>query len=255
MSSIIPIDPLSLDFGREKRFCVYLYRDPRKGKKREVIYVGKGTTKNRPRFHFSAYTKNWNLPFPNLLLKRVITKIHLAGLIPEVEFVGFFDEETEAFDLEINLIKRFGRRDLGLGSLCNLTDGGEGETGRKASQATLAKMRAAGKRGYSEDVRIRLDNSKRTPLARKNQSEAQRRRSPPSEQTRARISASKRGRAPQVSPDARARMSAATAESNHTRIWSSESRHKISVSSAGRIDSPETTLRRSAAQQRRRRGA
>ena len=45
----------------------------------------------------------------------------------EVLFEGLSSEE--AFDIEIYLISRFGRRDKGLGSLVNLTDGGEGANG------------------------------------------------------------------------------------------------------------------------------
>jgi hypothetical protein len=34
-------DPLPLDFGRDKEFCVYVYRDPRH-RRLEPIYVGEG---------------------------------------------------------------------------------------------------------------------------------------------------------------------------------------------------------------------
>src|SRR6185437_16086188 len=57
----------------------------------------------------------------------------------------FFDNESPAFSLEISLIKRFGRRDLQTGSLCNMTSGGEGvsqpneELREKRSEARLGK--------------------------------------------------------------------------------------------------------------------
>lgn len=46
----------------------------------------------------------------------------------------------EACQLEIQLIKFYGRRDLGLGTLVNLTDGGEGEEGFKHSKSSKLKM-------------------------------------------------------------------------------------------------------------------
>ena len=49
---VMATDPLALDFGRDKRFCVYIYRDPRPRWRREPFYVGKGLTKIRPDIHW-----------------------------------------------------------------------------------------------------------------------------------------------------------------------------------------------------------
>jgi hypothetical protein len=52
--------------------------------------------------------------------------------------------EADAFNMEITLIRRFGRVDLGTGCLLNLTNGGQGYTGHfgfKKSQETLRRMR------------------------------------------------------------------------------------------------------------------
>lgn len=49
--------------------------------------------------------------------------------------------ESDAFDLETRLIKTIGRKDLGLGPLLNLTDGGEGESGRIISEETRIKYK------------------------------------------------------------------------------------------------------------------
>jgi hypothetical protein len=131
------VDPLSLDFGREKRFCVYVYFDPRPRKKREPIYVGKGLTSRRPDAH-------WLYParIKNTMFQGVLAKIKRAGLAPIVEIVQYFDTEDAAFACEIALIGKFGRRSLGTGSLCNLTPGGGGNAAdAKRSELTRLHLR------------------------------------------------------------------------------------------------------------------
>lgn len=102
-------DPLSLDFGRDKPFCVYIYFDPRPGKRRAPIYVGMGQTKTRPDTHWRSHTYN-------ALLAVALAGIKSAGMEPIVEFAGFFDAKEQALALEGALIRKFKR----LGTLCNI---------------------------------------------------------------------------------------------------------------------------------------
>ena len=108
---------------KSKRFYVYVIRDPRPGKRKVPIYAGKGQ-KHRAYDHLREQVHR------NPILWNKIAKIRACGLEPIVEKVKHFgDNETQAFAFEKRLIAKFGRIDLGTGTLCNLTDGGEGQAG------------------------------------------------------------------------------------------------------------------------------
>lgn len=99
-------------------FYVYLHKKATTG---EVFYVGKGTN-----------WRAWNRMQRNKFWKRVVEK---HGRI--VEIVEKDIQEWYAHELEIDLIAYYGRRDQGLGTLVNLTDGGEGSSGYKHTDAVL----------------------------------------------------------------------------------------------------------------------
>ena len=104
-------------------FYVYVIRDPRPDKNLQPIYVGKGSGK-RLHLHWKHVTTH-----SNLILRRVLSKIHKANLEPTIEIISYFKIEADAFALEIELITKYGRRNINKGPLCNLTDGGEGISG------------------------------------------------------------------------------------------------------------------------------
>lgn len=137
-------------------FYVYVYHDPRRGKRHAPIYVGKGTAAlGRADIHWKGRSQS-------PLLRKILYKIRAAGLEPLIEIVGWFDDEDAAFALERALIKRFGRRDLDLGTLCNLTDGGEGQLGKVVSAETRKKLSEAGKgRQFSPETIARIAASNR----------------------------------------------------------------------------------------------
>ena len=81
-------------------------------------YIGKGKG-NR------AYINNRSTPKPPEIDRIILIKENLT--------------EEEAFDLECKLIALYGRKDLGTGILRNLTNGGEGVSGRLSKPESIQK--------------------------------------------------------------------------------------------------------------------
>lgn len=84
--------------------------------KNEPFYIGIGKTEKR------AYSKigrnnRWN---------KIIKKTNYI-----IEIIHFDLTWEEACEKEKELIKLYGRKDLGTGTLINMTDGGEGVVGRR----------------------------------------------------------------------------------------------------------------------------
>jgi len=120
-------------------FYVYVYLDPRKSGyykysentfDYEPFYIGKGLG-DRCLYHLSENSLriNRNRLFINKLKK--ILNEHLSPIIVKV-YKNI--SEKEALVKEKYLIKNIGRRNLNLGPLCNLTDGGEGISGYKYTE-------------------------------------------------------------------------------------------------------------------------
>lgn len=90
---------------------------------REIFYIGVGKSEKR------AYDKNRRGKF----WKDYTSKYNYL-----VEIIHRDISITEAFDIEKNLIAKYGRRDMGRGPLVNQTDGGDGVN--KLSPESRSKM-------------------------------------------------------------------------------------------------------------------
>jgi hypothetical protein len=105
-------------FGRINNFMqfyVYIYIDP---KSDEPVYVGKGHGTRA----FDHKRKKTHLG--NLIRKRIADGYSLEPQIINCP------SENAAFAQEIFWINIYGRKDIGTGSLINLTNGGEGPSGQ-----------------------------------------------------------------------------------------------------------------------------
>ncbi len=106
---------------------VYIHRRESDGR---IFYVGKGAAK---RAHETCSR--------NVHWRRTVAK---HGLIVEIIMTCENDKEAQA--QEIRLIAEIGRRDLGMGPLVNMTDGGEGHTGIIVSEE-LRRIRSVNSSG------------------------------------------------------------------------------------------------------------
>ena len=88
------------------------------------FYVGKGRG-----YRYKRHLTKWNIKNDTNGLKvNVINKIRNSGKEPLAEIIKTNLTEDEAFTLEIEIIKKYGKRCEG-GILTNMSDGGEGQTG------------------------------------------------------------------------------------------------------------------------------
>ncbi|QWY83295.1 Seg-like homing endonuclease protein [Rhizobium phage RHph_X2_25] len=147
------------------------------------FYIGKG-----------ARSRDRDETNRNPFFKRIVAKIRREGGEPSV--IRWQDglREEDAFKLERQYIRLFGRTDGGTGVLCNLTDGGEGQSGAIVGEKTRAKLAASrlGKTHAAETrAKIAKSNSARQV----------------SEETRAKLSSSQLDRT--FSEEHRARLTSA----------------------------------------------
>lgn len=101
------------------------------------FYIGKGKG-NRIKNHFTKSSRKLNN-----IKNRIIAKAERQGVVIHSEFLCTGMSEESALALEIKLIKALGRRDIRTGILANMTDGGEGKSGAKASLEIREKLSAS----------------------------------------------------------------------------------------------------------------
>jgi hypothetical protein len=143
------------------KFYTYVYFDPRN---MEPFYVGKGFGR-RDRTHIKEAIK-WDgatySPSINSFKLKRIKDILSSGREPVIVHIIDGVSNDEAIAEEQRLIQLYGRADLGLGPLTNLTDGGEGRVNPSAEERQLKSKRMSGTNNvmygktHTEKVRLSL---------------------------------------------------------------------------------------------------
>lgn len=111
----------------------YIYRHIRPDTN-DVFYIGKGymLTKGHSCRHLSKHGRN----------KYWESIVEKNNGVYEVEIIFYCKTEEEVNKKEIEFIKLYGRKNLNKGTLCNLTDGGDGSIGIRVSKQTRDKLSA-----------------------------------------------------------------------------------------------------------------
>ena len=138
----------------------YIYRHIRPDKN-EVFYIGKGNNLDKRK---SEYWRAFEKRKRNNFWQGVVRS---NSGVYDVEIIYHCETDDEANKKEIEFISLYGRRDLGNGTLTNLTNGGDGSLGVIVSESTRLKKSAIGSP---------MSGKKHTEESRKKQSESAKRR-------------------------------------------------------------------------------
>lgn len=124
----------------------YVYRHIRFDKN-EPFYIGIGKERNFKRA-YSRHDRNYHW---NNIVKNTQYEV-------EILFENLTSEE--AAKKETEFIKLHGREDLGLGPLCNLTDGGDGSTHYRHTPEARERIRQAAK-NISQETRDKMSRTRK----------------------------------------------------------------------------------------------
>jgi hypothetical protein len=168
---------------------------------------------NPNRFYTYAYLREDRTPYyvGKGIGKRIIKRFKKDIKPPKdksrIIFLKQNLTEEEAFKHEIYMIAVFGRKDLGTGILRNMTNGGDGASGRITTEETKKKIGAAQKgdknhnygKSPSEETRKKLSQASKNRIISEETREKLRQASKNklhSDETKKKISESKKGKIP-----------------------------------------------------------
>lgn len=138
----------------------YLYRHIRLDKN-EPFYIGIGKRINEEIIKYT-YTRSMQTTRRNRFWKNIVAKTDY-----EVEILFESETKDEIIKKEIEFITLYGRKDLGTGTLCNLTNGGEFFEGFvQTEELRIKRSKSAKGRKCSKNT-----TDKRTNTIRKNSEE------------------------------------------------------------------------------------
>lgn len=233
---------LSTQTGGDKlcQYYVYVYKKP----DGTPFYVGKGKG-DRDLDHLIK-AKRVNYTELNMLKVNTIRKILNSGSEPIIERVCSDLTEDLAFELEEFLIEEIGRRDLGTGTLCNLTNGGEGQSGYMYSDERLLhqSLRYSGEgnpnygntgekcvwynKKHSEETKKKMSDSQKGRVF--SEEHKQRMRKPKSEKGRSAIAQARKDSSYNPSEETKKKIS----DSLKGRVFSEDHSSKISSALKGK---------------------
>lgn len=130
------------------KFYIYLHRRPDTG---DVFYVGRGKLYKRSTIlPKRAHTKDGR----NCIWHGIVER---NGGNYSVEIIQWCETAEEVNQLERNTIKKFGKIIDGTGTLCNLTDGGEGAEGYLHTDEAKEKLKEAHAKNPARAERLKSE--------------------------------------------------------------------------------------------------
>jgi len=94
--------------------------------------------------------------------RRMYNKHHRVSLPTDKKFIVVVKDnltEEEAFQHEMEMIQKYGRKDLGTGILLNMTDGGEGNSGREIPEHQRKIISEKNSHPLTEDHKKKISKS------------------------------------------------------------------------------------------------